>query len=86
VTSAEHNETGHYLKANFVQSYQTLVQGPLGNLLTTHPPIPGLSVRTGLTRRCPGANQPPAPDGSSPWHVGSDLCDPNDDLPASVNG
>lgn len=86
VVSAEYDATGHYIKANFVQSYQTFVQGPIGALLTEVPGIPELAVRTGLTRRCPGGNQPPAPDGSSPWHVGQKLCDPEHDLPASVDG
>jgi phospholipid/cholesterol/gamma-HCH transport system substrate-binding protein len=85
ITSPAYDALGHYAKANFVQSAQTLV-GPLAANLAAHPLVPGLlAVRTGLTRRCPGGNQPPAPDGSSPWNLGPKLCTAAQDDPLSVN-
>jgi hypothetical protein len=84
--SAEYDGYGHYAKANFVQSPQTFITGPLSELLAENPLIPGvIAVRHGLTRRCPGGNQPPAPDGSSPWNVGREICSPEHNLPLDVN-
>ena len=86
IALAEYNGDGHYAKANFVQSLQTLVAGPLSQELSAHPLVPGiLATRTGLTRRCPGGNQPPAPDGSNPWNLGPKYCTASQDEPASVN-
>jgi phospholipid/cholesterol/gamma-HCH transport system substrate-binding protein len=86
LVSPDYSALGHYAKANFVQSPQTLVAGPLAAALAGHPLVPGLlAVRTGLTRRCPGGNQPPAPDGSSPWNLGPTLCTAAQDQPPSVN-
>ena len=83
---ASYGAYGHYAKANFVESYQTLFAGPLGTFLTAHPLLPSIfNVRTGLTRRCPGGAVPPAPDGSSPWNLGPDLCTAADDVPLSVD-
>jgi ABC-type transporter Mla subunit MlaD len=84
--SPAYDQFGHYAKANFVQAPQTLIAGPLAAALSAHPLVPGLlAVRTGLTRRCPGGNEPPAPDGSSPWDLGPKLCTAAHDDPLSVN-
>jgi phospholipid/cholesterol/gamma-HCH transport system substrate-binding protein len=86
VVSSPYDAYGHYAKANFVQSLQTLLEGPLASLLSAHDLVPGvLRDRIGLTRRCPGGNVPPARDGSNPWPLGSSLCTPEHDVPASVN-
>jgi phospholipid/cholesterol/gamma-HCH transport system substrate-binding protein len=83
--AGEYNADGHFIKVNFVQSYQTLLT-PLSSFLVAHPLLPSLfAERTGLLRRCPGGNQPPAPDGSSPWDLGPKWCTASDDTPASVN-
>jgi hypothetical protein len=82
----EYDEYGHYAKVNYVESLQLLSAGPLASALAAHPLLPGtLAVRTGLTRRCPGGSEPPAPDGSSPWVVGSKWCTASDDLPLSAD-
>lgn len=86
LVSGPYASVGHYAKLNFVQSPQTLFQGPLSQLLSGGPLIPGLlSVRTHLLARCPGGDAPPAPDGSNPWVPDPTLCHPADDLTASVN-
>lgn len=86
VVSSPYDGYGHYAKANFVQNLQTLPEGPLATRLAQRELVPGvLHGRTGLTRRCPGGNVPPAPDGSNPWHLGRALCSPEHDMPASVN-
>jgi phospholipid/cholesterol/gamma-HCH transport system substrate-binding protein len=84
--TAEYNSTGHYVKANFTQPPQTFFTGPLASELSAHP-LPGgvIGMRTGLTRRCPGGDQPPAPDGSSPWNLGPKWCTASNDEPLSVN-
>lgn len=83
---APYGAYGHYAKANFVESYQTLLAGPLSTILSAHPLLPGIfNVRTGLTRRCPGGAVPPAPDGSSPWSLGPKWCSAAHDVPLSVN-
>ncbi|MGE4428571.1 MAG: hypothetical protein AB7G37_19120, partial [Solirubrobacteraceae bacterium] len=60
--------------------------GPIGEFLSANPLLPDLfALRTGLTRRCPGGNAPPAPDGSSPWVPDEALCDPRHNTPADVS-
>ncbi len=84
--SPDYGALGHYVKANFVQSLQTVIAGPVAADLAAHPLVPGLlAVRTGLTRRCPGGNEPPAPDGSSPWNLEAKLCTASQDDPLSVD-
>lgn len=84
--SGEYDGIGHYAKVNFTQPIQEAAQGPLASLLSAHPLLPGLfGIRSNLTRRCPGGNQPPAPDGSNPWELGPQLCTAADDLPLSVD-
>jgi phospholipid/cholesterol/gamma-HCH transport system substrate-binding protein len=86
LTTGEYDALGHYVKVNFIQSPQTVVAGSLSTLLSENPLVPGtFATRTGLTRRCPGGDQPPAPDGSNPWLIGSKYCTPSDDTPLSVN-
>jgi len=49
------------------------ILGPPADLLST--PL----LDTGNTRRCPGANERPAPDGSNPFTDGGTLnCDPSE--------
>jgi len=86
VPTGPYDALGHYAKVEFVESPQTAVEGRFGNLLNLTDLVPGLlGVRTGATRRCPGGNQPPAPDGSSPWDLGEAMCSHEDDILASVN-
>jgi phospholipid/cholesterol/gamma-HCH transport system substrate-binding protein len=86
VPTGPYDALGHYAKVEFVESPQTAVEGRLGNLLNLSDLVPGiLGVRTGATRRCPGGNQPPSPDGSSPWDLGEKICSHEDDILASVN-
>ena len=86
LTQGEYDSLGHYSKTNVIQSPQTLPSGVLSQLLSAHPLVPGtFAVRTGLNRRCPGGSQPPAPDGSSPWLVGSNICTSAQDVPLSVD-
>lgn len=82
----EYDALGHYGKVEFVQNPQTLAGGRLAPLLSAQPLAPGLfATRTGLKRRCPGGNVPPAPDLSSPWDLGAKFCTAAHDMPASVN-
>jgi len=85
VAASNYGRFGHYARLEFVQAPQTTLGGALAKLLNGGPLAPGvIGLRTRLDDRCPGANAPPAPDGSSPIHV-ADLCDPKDDTPALVN-
>ena len=85
-TTGEYDALGHYIKLNLTQSPQTLASGALSQLLSQSPLVPGaLDTRTGLVRRCPGGNQPPAPDGSSPWLIGAQYCTASQDTPLSVD-
>lgn len=87
VGGATHSRWGHYIHLNFVQPIQSALNGTLAPALTQRPLIPGLfDLRTGLKRRCPGGNTPPAPDKSNPLKLEPALCDPTHDTPASVNG
>lgn len=86
ITTGEYDARGHYVKVNFIQSYQSATSGPLADLLQQHPIAPSLlNVRTKQTRRCPGGLAAPAPDGSSPWVLGEKYCTAAHDLPASVD-
>lgn len=85
ISSGTYNSEGHYVHVEFVQPYQSFLSGPLSTILTS----PGLennlfAERTKLTARCPGGNEPPSPDGSSPWVIPS-ICNPADDTPLSVD-
>lgn len=86
IASGPYNATGHYGKIEFVQTPSTLVSGTLSQLLNGKTLVPGLfQARTGLVAPCPGGAEPPSADGSSPWVQSSKLCNPLDDMPASVN-
>lgn len=86
IITSNYNGAGHYGRINFVESPQTLFSGQLSDLLTGQPLVPNLfETRTGITALCPGANQPPAPDGSNPWIPDPTLCDPSNSMPARVN-
>jgi hypothetical protein len=85
VAAANYDRWGHYARVEFTQPYQTLLARPASQLLT-HPLAPSLfALRTGLLRRCPGGNAPPAIDGSSPWIPDPAICSPSQDMPASVD-
>ncbi|MHB8694441.1 MAG: MlaD family protein [Solirubrobacteraceae bacterium] len=85
VAAANYDRWGHYARLEFTQPYQTILGGPLAGLLSK-PLLPSLfNLRAGLTRRCPGGNAPPAPDGSNPWVLPSSICTASQDVPASVN-
>lgn len=86
VSAANHDRWGHYARLEFTQPPQTTLGGPLGDLLTQHPLVPGIiDLRTRLLRRCPGGNAPPAMDNSSPWVPDPSICDPSQDVPLSVD-
>jgi hypothetical protein len=86
VSSANYTRNGHYARLEFIQNPQTTIGGAFAEMLTKSPLIPGLTnVRTHLDARCPGANAPPAPDGSSPYVPDTSLCDPTQSVPAYVN-
>jgi phospholipid/cholesterol/gamma-HCH transport system substrate-binding protein len=85
VAAANYDRWGHYARLEFTQPYQTSLGGPLSGLLAK-PLFPGLfNLRTRLTRRCPGGNTPPAPDGSSPWVLPQSICTAADDAPLNVD-
>ncbi|MEX2195961.1 MAG: MlaD family protein [Thermoleophilaceae bacterium] len=87
VASGTYNKSGHYIHIAFSEPPETLFAGlgrtgPLDELAS----VPGLfKLQRGLDARCPGANAPPAPDGSSPWIPDPLLCNPAHSIPASVN-
>jgi phospholipid/cholesterol/gamma-HCH transport system substrate-binding protein len=85
VATANYDRWGHYARLEFTQPYQSALGGPLSGLLQK-PLVPSLfNLREGLTRRCPGGNTPPAPDGSNPWVPDTSICTPADDTPLSVD-
>ncbi|WP_205695494.1 MlaD family protein [Conexibacter sp. SYSU D00693] len=85
VAASNYTRLGHYARLEFIQNPQTTIGGAFAKLLNNGPLIPGITdVRTGLTRRCPGAAAPPAKDGSSPIEV-QGLCDPAHSIPLLVN-
>jgi phospholipid/cholesterol/gamma-HCH transport system substrate-binding protein len=64
-----YDANGHYARIMLDAGTQT------ANGLLPRPPVGGL--RTGLTARCPGAAEEPAPDRSNPWPEGAgEACDP----------
>lgn len=84
--SYNYTRNGHYERLDFIQPPQSSISGFGSKLLQGFDPLPGvIGLRTGLTRRCPGGNVPPAIDGSSPWMPDPLLCDPAHNTPASVN-
>jgi phospholipid/cholesterol/gamma-HCH transport system substrate-binding protein len=86
ISTGPYDYAGHYIHAEYVQSPQFLLRGIASGLFSSHALIPGLlALRTDLTARCPGGGEPPAPDGSNPWIPDKSLCNPANDVPASVN-
>jgi phospholipid/cholesterol/gamma-HCH transport system substrate-binding protein len=83
ISTGNYNSTGHYVHLEFVEPYQTLLSG-FGTQLLSALPNDLFAERNGLTSRCPGGNEPPAPDGSNPWVI-KGLCNPADDVPLSVD-
>jgi phospholipid/cholesterol/gamma-HCH transport system substrate-binding protein len=86
ISTGPYDNSGHYIHVEYVQSPQFLLRGIASGLFSAHALVPGvLALRTNLTARCPGGDEPPAPDGSNPWIPDKSLCNPADDVPASVN-
>lgn len=86
IITSNYNGAGHYGRLNFVESPQTLFSGLPASTLSARPLVPGLlASRTGINALCPGANQPPAPDGSTPYIPDPSICDPAQSMPAAVN-
>lgn len=86
IITSNYNGAGHYARLNFVENPQTLLSGFPASFLSSRPLVPGLfNTRTGIDALCPGANQPPAPDGSSPYIPDPSLCDPSQSMSAEVN-
>ncbi|MGE4426026.1 MAG: MlaD family protein [Solirubrobacteraceae bacterium] len=91
IASGQYNELGHYVKLEFVQNIQTVVNGALGGALLgvtkiTGGLVPGVfNVTPPQMSRCPGGAVPPAPDGSNPWLPREGLCDPKQSMSALVN-
>ncbi|MGE4426164.1 MAG: MlaD family protein [Solirubrobacteraceae bacterium] len=90
VAAGAYGPYGHYIKAEFVQSPQTLLGGFLAPLIpgltSSTGVVPGvLNVLQGQNRRCPGSGAPPAPDGSSPWNPKPGICDPTHQVSPLVN-
>ena len=70
----------------FTQTPETFLGGTLGSLFPIDTVAPGVvDVRTRVLKRCPGAQAPPAADGSNPYIPDPGLCDPADGQPADVN-
>jgi ABC-type transporter Mla subunit MlaD len=85
VATANYDRWGHYARLEFTQPYQTSLGGLFPNPFA-HPLLPGLfNLRSGLDRRCPGGNAPPAPDGSSPWALPASICTAAQDVSPDVN-
>jgi phospholipid/cholesterol/gamma-HCH transport system substrate-binding protein len=86
ISTGPYDAAGHYVHLEFTQSPQFLIGGSSTPLYSSQPLVPGLfAVRTGLDARCPGANQPPAPDGSSPWVPDKSTCDPAQNTKGDIN-
>lgn len=80
------NGYGQYARLAYVQTERATLAGRAHPLLNTEGLDLGLfDLKTRQTRRCPGGNTPPAPDGSSPWLVDLSLCDPSQTPPHSIN-
>jgi hypothetical protein len=86
IAAGNHDAYGHYVRVEFVQPPQAFLAGRTAPLLAVNPLLPGvIDLRTHLTRRCPGGNTAPAPDGSSPWVPDSSICSASQNMPAYVN-
>ncbi len=86
IGAGNYNKYGHYMHISFVQTPQDTLGTIFAGALAKNPLIPGLfDIRQRLLRPCPGGAAPPAPDGSSPWIPDRSLCNPEHNMPASVN-
>jgi phospholipid/cholesterol/gamma-HCH transport system substrate-binding protein len=88
ISSGNYDAVGHYVRLEFAQPFQTFLGGVFGDAFG--PLLHNLGgslfgLRTHITAICPGGNAPPAVDGSSPWVPNPTICNPADDIPASVN-
>lgn len=85
IATGNYNKYGHYIHVSFVQSPEDSISGPLSALLPS-PLAPGvINLRDGFREMCPGAANPPAPDGSNDYVPDPSLCDPAAGLPPEVN-
>lgn len=86
LATGNYDADGHYARLEFVTSPQSALGGALAQLLPTFQLIPGeFGLREGLTDRCPGGMEPPAPDGSNPLLLSSFWCNPAQDVQPSVD-
>ena len=67
-----YDANGHFIRISLQGAPSSLP----GLLPTPDFSFPSNGYRTGLTARCPGAAEEPAPDGSNPWVAAEGLCDP----------
>jgi hypothetical protein len=88
ISSGNYDQAGHYVRLEFAQPFQTFLGGTAGTVLgpVLHSLGAGIfGLRTHVSAICPGGNEPPAADGSSPWIPNRTICNPADDMKASVN-
>jgi ABC-type transporter Mla subunit MlaD len=81
-TGGYYDANGHYLRISLEGAPSSLP----GLLPTPEYSLPGNGYRTGITKRCPGAAEEPAPDGSNPWVAEEGLCDPAHDMTVPPEG
>lgn len=89
LATGQYNNQGHFVQIEFVQSPQTALGGifsPVFPGLTKGGLVPNvLNTQTDQRSRCPGANVPPAPDGSAPYLPKPGICDPAQNMSPLVN-
>lgn len=71
-TGGYYDANGHFIRISMQGAPSSLP----GLVPTPDFSFPSNGYRTGLTARCPGAAEEPAPDGSNPWVPDASLCDP----------
>jgi phospholipid/cholesterol/gamma-HCH transport system substrate-binding protein len=74
-----YDANGHYLRIQLNGAPSSFP----GLLPTPDFSLPSDGYRTGITARCPGAAEEPAPDGSNPWIPDLGLCDPAENMTAA---
>jgi phospholipid/cholesterol/gamma-HCH transport system substrate-binding protein len=86
IGSGNYNKYGHYIHISFVQSLQDTLGGIFSGQLANNPLVPGLfELQRNFLELCPGAGNPPAPDGSNDYVPDPSLCNPDTGLQATVN-
>ncbi|MCW2991385.1 MAG: hypothetical protein JWM73_1979 [Solirubrobacterales bacterium] len=70
-TGGYYDANGHFMRISLEGAPSSLP----GLLPTPDFSFPSNGYRTGITARCPGAAEEPAPDGSNPWVPDASLCD-----------